>query len=92
MPGRLDHPDLGLGHQLAQVADGADVHHPVFRRDHHEGGFAPAAEERPVIPGDAVAQPLASGAPVRPVLIIEVHLGIVGIDAGAFNQEALVEI
>src|SRR5437773_1427263 len=65
---------------------------PRFRGDHHEGGFAPTAEERLVIPGDAVAQPLAGGAPIRPVLIVEVHLGIVGIDAGAFDEEALVEI
>src|SRR6266702_1121639 len=92
MPGGFDHPDLVLRHQVAQAADGVDVDSPIVGGHYDQRGLAPASEEVAIVPGDPVSQPLAGGVPVGTQLVVEVYLGIVGIDPRAFNQEPLVEI
>ena len=92
MPGRFNHPDLRLRHQLAQIADGVDVDGSIVRRYHDQGRLAPALEKVAIVAGDPVAQPLAGRTPVGAQLIVEIHLRIVGIDTRTFNQEPFVEI
>src|SRR5260370_7369301 len=90
MAGGFDHPDLGLWHQISEVADRVDVDRPIVGRHHDEGRFAPALEEVAIVAGDPVAQPLTGGAPVGPHLLVDVPLRLVRIHPRPFNPHPLV--